>query len=388
MAVPQIFIAVDDIYRELEEYLDKLQVGKNIAIISGPTKTREIARDIKRHVEKYNLFEPIVVENITAYTELNIEKEILKEGATAIIGLGGGKAIDMAKYVGNSIHKPVISIPTQITHDGVANNVVTIKQFRQHFSKPVDPPIALILLMPILYESPLDATKKGIADVMAKVATANPDWKLSSEYSCDEKLCFMNRRDPPYIYNTRISISSSKAAMEVINLLREMRNSKKPFSKENPLFPNFFKKFVDAVVTVSLDMNKLRSTVNASGEEHQYSHALAFIADVSHGYGVAAGSRIALKAYEIAGIDTPIKFDELISLQEYLGIKANSKDLGLTYQNTIDALLKGKEIGIERGRPTILHYLEYHHEARTPIDLEFAKKHVVDSLVYVKNNRK
>ncbi|MGE7594440.1 iron-containing alcohol dehydrogenase [Peribacillus frigoritolerans] len=41
-----------------------------------------------------------------------VKKATLEHGADALIGIGGGKLLDLAKSAGNSLQKEIILIPT------------------------------------------------------------------------------------------------------------------------------------------------------------------------------------------------------------------------------------------------------------------------------------
>src|SRR5207253_7124303 len=42
----------------------------------------------------------------------------LPKGATAVVGVGGGKALDVAKYVGFVARRPYYAVPTSLSNDG------------------------------------------------------------------------------------------------------------------------------------------------------------------------------------------------------------------------------------------------------------------------------
>ena len=56
----------------------------------------------------------------------------LNTASVLIIGVGGGRSVDIAKLIGFNLKRPFISIPTSASHDGIASPFVSVKGDKPH----------------------------------------------------------------------------------------------------------------------------------------------------------------------------------------------------------------------------------------------------------------
>jgi len=96
----------------------------------------------------------------------------------ALIALGGGRAVDLAKHVASIAGMPFVSVPTSLSHDGFASPLASLRAARGRRSLPCRPPSAVIIDTAIALEAPASLWLAGLGDVAAKV-TAVADWKLA-----------------------------------------------------------------------------------------------------------------------------------------------------------------------------------------------------------------
>ncbi|MCE9608167.1 MAG: iron-containing alcohol dehydrogenase family protein [Planctomycetia bacterium] len=96
----------------------------------------------------------------------------------AIVGVGGGKALDIAKYVGFLSRKPYYAVPTSLSNDGFCSpqSSLTIRDKRR--SLPAALPFAVVIDTAVCQAAPTALTLSGVGDLVAKF-TAVADWKLS-----------------------------------------------------------------------------------------------------------------------------------------------------------------------------------------------------------------
>ncbi|CAK7279499.1 MULTISPECIES: iron-containing alcohol dehydrogenase family protein [Streptomyces] len=96
----------------------------------------------------------------------------------AVVGLGGGKIIDCAKFAAARIGLPLVAVPTNLAHDGLCSPVATLDNDAGRGSYGVPNPIAVVIDLDVIREAPARFVRAGIGDAISNV-NAIADWELS-----------------------------------------------------------------------------------------------------------------------------------------------------------------------------------------------------------------
>ncbi|MFE5739927.1 iron-containing alcohol dehydrogenase family protein [Streptomyces celluloflavus] len=96
----------------------------------------------------------------------------------AVVGLGGGKIIDCAKYAAARIGLPLVAVATNLSHDGLCSPVATLDNDAGRGSYGVPNPIAVVIDLDIIREAPVRFVRSGIGDAISNIS-AVADWELS-----------------------------------------------------------------------------------------------------------------------------------------------------------------------------------------------------------------
>jgi glycerol-1-phosphate dehydrogenase [NAD(P)+] len=96
----------------------------------------------------------------------------------AIVGLGGGKALDVAKYVGFLMQRPYVSVPASLSNDGFCSPQSSLTVAGERRSLPARMPFAVVVDTEVCLQAPQILWWSGIGDLMAKI-TAVEDWRLA-----------------------------------------------------------------------------------------------------------------------------------------------------------------------------------------------------------------
>lgn len=102
----------------------------------------------------------------------------LPPGTQAIVGLGGGKALDTAKYVGFLSQRPYLAVPTSLSNDGFCSPQSSLTLAGKRRSMPSRMPFGVIVDTAITHAAPESLWWSGVGDLVSKV-TAIRDWKLA-----------------------------------------------------------------------------------------------------------------------------------------------------------------------------------------------------------------
>jgi glycerol-1-phosphate dehydrogenase [NAD(P)+] len=119
----------------------------------------------------------------TAVESISFEKvtELFRQSpanADAIIGFGGGKALDVAKYLAFLFRLPYLSVPTSLSNDGFCSpqSSLTVGNSRRSLSSAM--PFGVILDTAVCLEAPEILWHSGVGDLVSKF-TAVTDWKMA-----------------------------------------------------------------------------------------------------------------------------------------------------------------------------------------------------------------
>jgi glycerol-1-phosphate dehydrogenase [NAD(P)+] len=103
----------------------------------------------------------------------NVRKE-----TSAVIGLGGGKALDVAKYVAFLGRLPYYAVPTSLSNDGFSSPQSSLTVGGRRKSLAAALPSAVVVDLDVCKDAPRPLWLSGIGDPAAKL-TAIFDWKLA-----------------------------------------------------------------------------------------------------------------------------------------------------------------------------------------------------------------
>ncbi|MGW8065293.1 iron-containing alcohol dehydrogenase family protein [Streptomyces ziwulingensis] len=97
----------------------------------------------------------------------------------AVVGLGGGKIIDCAKFAAARIGLPLVAVPTNLAHDGLCSPVATLDNDAGRGSYGVPNPIAVVIDLDVIRDAPVRFVRAGIGDAVSNVS-AIADWELAN----------------------------------------------------------------------------------------------------------------------------------------------------------------------------------------------------------------
>ncbi|MHB9108504.1 MAG: iron-containing alcohol dehydrogenase family protein [Armatimonadota bacterium] len=102
----------------------------------------------------------------------------LPTGCDAVVGLGGGKALDTAKYAAFLARLPYFAVPTSLSNDGVCSPQASLTLAGKRRSLAAALPFAVVIDTEVCLRAPDVLWWSGVGDLISKV-TATADWKLA-----------------------------------------------------------------------------------------------------------------------------------------------------------------------------------------------------------------
>lgn len=248
-------------------------------------------------------------------------------GADAVVAIGGGRCLDVGKLAAGRAGVTVVSVPTQLSHDGICSPVAVVPdESGRAESIPARAPRAVFLSLPTLVSAPVASVAAGLGDLLAN-PLALRDWALAVERGIDEA--------------DHGAWDMSKESFELVE----------PFLDADPATsitdPGFLRTLADALVLSGMAMIRAGTSRPASGGEHEISHAIdeLYGGRALHGAQVAFGCIVSVHLY---GEDHAAFRARL----RRLGLPQRPADLGLTIEDTVRMLLHAPET--RPGRYTIV----------------------------------
>ena len=204
--------------------------------------------------------------NTIAYS-MSVAERVIATDIDCIIGLGGGKVLDVCKYAAHISKKPFLSIPTTMANDGICSPIAVLKrQDNKPKSLGCKMPSMLLLDTELILKGPEALIKAGIGDTISNYS-ALLDWK----FACDRNKDEMNG------YAFMMSKNSLDALMK---------------TQYNSIGSDFIEVLANSLVLSGVAMDFAGSSRPVSGSEHLFSHALDYYCKEHnlHGIQVALGT--------------------------------------------------------------------------------------------------
>ncbi len=178
IAIPTLVRAKDGALDRLGIYLGRGGHRKVAVLVSTglvPPLPDRLARGLKGQSVEPVAWVEVADNDLESAARLFAD---LPRGATAVVGAGGGKALDVAKYVGFLGRLPYYAVPTSLSNDGFCSpqSSLTIRGKRR--SLPAALPFGVVIDTAVCRDAPRVLTLSGVGDLVAKF-TAVRDWKLA-----------------------------------------------------------------------------------------------------------------------------------------------------------------------------------------------------------------
>ena len=323
--LPRNVVVGHGVLDETVDAVAELHLTGRPLVVTSPTP-KEVAGD--RVVERYEAegVEPA----LTTVEEASFEEvERVIETARAseagfLIGVGGGKVIDITKMAADELGLGFVSVPTAASHDGIVSGRGSVPEEDTRHSVAAEPPLAVVADTEILAEAPWRLTTAGCADIISNY-TAVKDWQLAHR-----------------LKNVEYSEYAGALSQMTAEMLVENADSVKQGLEESAWV------VVKALVSSGVAMSIAGSSRPASGAEHLFSHQLDRLVPGAalHGHQVGVGSIIT--EYLHSGETEWRKIRDALAR---IGAPTTAEELGIDDETVIEALTTAHRI---RDRYTIL----------------------------------
>jgi glycerol-1-phosphate dehydrogenase [NAD(P)+] len=301
----------------------RISAGGEVAVVVGPGQGERIAELIRPSLRSADVF---TVVGGTVDCAMELGDKLRQRSYDAVVGIGGGKTIDTAKYAASRYGIPMVSVATSLANDGIASPVASLDHEGGRGSYGVHIPIAVVVDLDFVENGPDRQTQAGIGDAVSNV-NAVADWELAHRV----------RGEPIDGLAATLARTGGEALLNHPGTIAD---------------DGFLTTLAEALILGGIAMAVCGSSRPASGGCHEISHALDHLArDVgTHGEQVGMG---ALVCTFLRGDQQ--RFDQLSACLARHGLPRVPSDIGLTEDQLVAAVLDAPDT--RPGRYTILEHL-------------------------------
>jgi glycerol-1-phosphate dehydrogenase [NAD(P)+] len=165
--------AVDNLAALLHERA--ITSGGTVMVAVGTGQGAEIWERVGPSMPNATVFQ---VEEGSLASAGALQEALGQQGYDAVVGIGGGKTIDVAKYAATRAALPMVAVATNLAHDGICSPVASLEHPHGKGSYGVALPLAVVVDLDYVRTAPAAMVRGGIGDVISNVS-AIEDWLLA-----------------------------------------------------------------------------------------------------------------------------------------------------------------------------------------------------------------
>jgi glycerol-1-phosphate dehydrogenase [NAD(P)+] len=320
MIFPRVVLAGHGVLQELGATCTQFDFPRRGAVVTG-AKTAGLAGNRAAMILKDSGFEvtTLLAKESTPDEVDRLEKEVRAADARFLVAAGGGSKIDITKVIAARLKIPFVSVPTSAAHDGISSPRASLRDPNSTTSVQAVVPIGVIADTSVIVQAPFRLLASGCADVISNT-TAVLDWKLAARLRNEE-------------YSSTAATLSEYTAQEIIDRAGLI----KPNLEESVWIA------IRPMIMAGIAMSVAGSSRPCSGSEHLFSHALDRGARQPSLHGEQCGVGSIMMMYLHGG-----DWGRLRSALRTIGAPTTARELGVTPQEVIDALVAAHQIRPER----------------------------------------
>ncbi len=333
MQLPREVIVGKGTLTRIKEVTQRLNLSGSALIVAGQKSCEIAGKQVRDLLSQTGMtVDTLLVETATIKDVLMVEERIKAWKPRVLIGVGGGTKIDAAKLSSFRQDIPFISVPTTLSHDGVASPLASVKGADKPYSIMAQAPLAIIADTDIIAQAPWRSVISGCGDVIAKF-TAVKDWRLAHA----EKNEYYGE------YAASLALMSARLVIKNAELIQ-------PGNDEG------LRVLLEALISCGVAMSIAGTSRPCSGSEHLFSHALDMV-KCPHGmHGEQCGVGSILTAYLHKS-----NWQRIRDTLKRIGAPTTARELGVKDEDVVKALEMAATVRPERY--TILHKLNLDREA-------------------------
>jgi len=315
MELPTKVLIGEGAISKLGEFLADSSANKRVVVSSGSNVTSMIRRAVDSALK-----EEAVWVRVEAADMENVNR-VMQAASTSgrIVGVGGGKSVDVGKLAAFKLHLPFYSVPTSASHDGISSPFASLKGLDRPYSVMAKPPVGILADLEVIASAPRRLLASGCGDLVSKL-TAVKDWQLAHKVTGE--------------YYGNYSASLALMSAEVVLKRSKMLGT---FGKES------VRELVEALISAGVAAGIAGSSRPCSGSEHLFSHYLDILAPDAGLHGEKCGIGTIMMS-KLHGLDWRL----VRSALKNVGAPVQASQIGVEDSKVIESLVKASSIRPDR----------------------------------------
>ena len=278
----------------------RISAEGHVALVVGSGQGEDIVALVRPSLDNADAYS---IDNASVDGARDVAASLRARSYDAVVGIGGGRTLDVAKYAATLAGLPMVAVATNLAHDGLASPVASLEQDGRKGSYGVQIPLAVVVDLDYVDRSPPEQLRSGIGDALSNVS-ALADWELAHR----------ERNEPVDGLATVFARTAATSLM---------------YRTDGVEADGFLTALAEALVLSGLAMVVAGSSRPCSGACHEISHAIdaLYPGSASHGEQVAVGALFASflrGADEIEGLDAALRRHGVARLPADLGLDADA----------------------------------------------------------------
>jgi glycerol-1-phosphate dehydrogenase [NAD(P)+] len=307
----------------------RISAGGHVAVVVGPGLGEEIAGKLAGQLPEAEVKH---VDGGSVETAMALAKDLRGGFYDAIVGIGGGRTLDTAKYASSLSGLPLVAVATSLAHDGIASPVSSLyEDSGRKTSIGVQMPIAVVVDLDYVGRSAPEMRRSGVGDTLSNLS-AIADWRLAGRERGEE------------VDGVAVTFAQT-AALAILHRADSIDDTE------------FLMALADALVLSGLAMATAGSSRPCSGSDHEIVHAIDHLFPGTRNHGELAGAASLFTTW-LRG-DEPMAAEINACLVRH-GLPRTPHDLGLTEEQFVAAVVEAPATRPDRF--TILEHLDMGEE--------------------------
>ena len=314
--------AIRDLAPVLAEH--RISAGGQVAVVVGSHTAEAVLERLGNQLPEADVFR---IEGGTLDTALHLARDAGHRQYDAVIGVGGGRVLDVTKFAAARLGLPVVTVATNLAHDGIGSPTCILDTDSGRGSYGVPAPIAVLVDLELVRAAPRRSVRAGIGETLSNIC-ALEDWQLAHERTGEAV--------------DGLAMMLARSAADAVLYQRGTIDS-----------DAFLHTLAESLVLSGQAMVIAGSSRPCSGACHEISHAIDLLFPDRRGYhgeqvGVGAAFATFLRKDEE-------RLEQIVAALRWHGLPVVPADLGFTVEEFTRIVLAAPQT--RPGRHTILEEL-------------------------------